>query len=78
MQATDRAVIVSAKAWLTENKPIWLCTITGTYGSAPRPVGSLFATDGVDRSGSISGGCLEDAFIEQLNEGKGKERELAE
>ncbi|TRX56369.1 XdhC family protein [Thalassomonas sp. M1454] len=66
MQLTDLEVIKQAQQWLKNGKDIWLCTILNTYGSAPRPIGSIFVTDGVTRSGSISGGCLEDAFIELI------------
>lgn len=67
MQLTDLEVIKQAQQWLNNGKEIWLCTVLKTYGSAPRPIGSIFATDGIKRSGSISGGCLEDAFIELIN-----------
>jgi len=70
MQLTDLAVIESVIDWLKQDKQVWLCTIVGTYGSAPRPIGSIFATNGVARAGSISGGCLEDEFIDMLAQGK--------
>jgi xanthine dehydrogenase accessory factor len=66
MQSIDLGVITQAKDWLDEGKTIWFCTILNTYGSAPRPIGSVFATDGKLRAGSISGGCLEDAFLEMI------------
>ncbi|NMP16764.1 XdhC family protein [Thalassotalea sp. Y01] len=68
MQLTDIAVLEHANTLLSNNHSFWLCTITNTYGSAPRPIGSLFITDGVQRFGSISGGCLEDAFVDMLND----------
>lgn len=49
-----------------EELPLWLCTVVRTYGSSPRPVGSLFLTDGKFRIGSISGGCLEQHFLNML------------
>lgn len=70
MQLTDKHVIKQAHEWLQKNKTIWLCTVLNTYGSAPRPIGSLFITDGKQRCGSISGGCLEDAFVDMLNDGQ--------
>ncbi|MCL1125726.1 XdhC family protein [Shewanella surugensis] len=69
MQLTDITVLKTTLDWLYQGQSVWLCTILNTYGSAPRPVGALFVTDGTHRRGSISGGCLEDAFIEMLNEG---------
>ena len=69
MQPVDLKVLSQVRRWLSENRACWLCTIVSTYGSSPRPVGSLFATDGAERIGSISGGCLEDYFATQLNSG---------
>lgn len=74
MQLTDITVLKTTLDWLYQGKSIWLCTILKTYGSAPRPVGALFVTDGTLRQGSISGGCLEDAFIDMLNEGHFKSK----
>ena len=67
MQLTDLNVLSGVRQWIAEGESFWLCTIIGTYGSAPRPCGSLFAWNGKQRLGSISGGCLEDAFIKQLD-----------
>ncbi|OBU13891.1 xanthine dehydrogenase [Photobacterium aquimaris] len=63
MNALDKQVLLDCQSWLQQGKPVWLCTIVSTYGSAPRPIGSLFATEGSIRSGSVSGGCIEDAFM---------------
>ncbi|WP_076542115.1 XdhC family protein [Shewanella sp. UCD-KL21] len=67
MQLTDLNVLSGVRDWMARDESFWLCTIIGTYGSAPRPCGSLFAWNGKQRLGSISGGCLEDAFIKQLD-----------
>ena len=67
MLFTDLQMLKDIQSWITNKEDFWLCTILGTYGSAPRPVGSLFAWNGKQRLGSISGGCLEDAFIQRLN-----------
>ncbi|MCG3811925.1 XdhC family protein [Photobacterium damselae] len=67
MNGLDKHVLLSSADLLAQDKTIWLCTILSTYGSAPRPVGSLFATDGKIRLGSISGGCIEDAFLTLIN-----------
>ncbi|MEP1215053.1 MAG: XdhC family protein [Marinobacter sp.] len=50
--------------WLNAGKRVWLCTITETWGSSPRPAGSWLAvsSDG-DWSGSVSGGCLEEDLL---------------
>lgn len=69
MSDSNVEVLRQSLTWLREGKTLWLCSIVATYGSAPRPRGALFATDGVARSGSISGGCIEDAFVAQLAAG---------
>ncbi len=55
--------------WLAEGRDAWLCTIARTWGSSPRPAGSMLAinSDG-DWSGSVSGGCLEEELIQQARE----------
>ncbi|WP_394165784.1 XdhC family protein [Photobacterium piscicola] len=68
MNALDKHVLLDCQTWLYQGKSVWLCTILSTYGSAPRPVGALFATDGDIRSGSVSGGCIEDAFMKLIQQ----------
>lgn len=68
MNALDKHVLLDCQTWLHQGKSVWLCTILSTYGSAPRPVGALFATDGDIRSGSVSGGCIEDAFMKLIQQ----------
>ncbi|MNK47539.1 XdhC and CoxI family protein [compost metagenome] len=70
MSDAQLEVLRQSLAWLAQGKGIWLCSIVATYGSAPRPKGALFATDGIHRSGSISGGCIEDAFVDMLARGE--------
>ena len=70
MSSGQLEVLRQSLAWLAQGKSIWLCSIVATYGSAPRPQGALFATDGSRRSGSISGGCIEDAFVAMLARGE--------
>ncbi|ROS01718.1 xanthine dehydrogenase accessory factor [Sinobacterium caligoides] len=70
MQLTDLTVLQQLNRWLQAGEDVWLCSVVSTYGSAPRPVGSLFATNGSQRVGSISGGCLEQAFFEKLIAGE--------
>lgn len=71
MQAVDHAVLTRVRDTLAAGEPCWLATIVATYGSSPRPVGSLLS---VDRNGeivgSLSGGCVEDDLIEKLLAGE--------
>jgi xanthine dehydrogenase accessory factor len=49
---------------IAENQKFATATVTQTWGSAPRPIGSmmLIAEDGT-MSGSVSGGCVEGAVV---------------
>jgi xanthine dehydrogenase accessory factor len=47
-----------------------LCTVLATYGSAPRAPGSLLAVNADGQwVGSLSGGCVEEDFLERVAEG---------
>ena len=66
MSAGDPSVIPSALDWLEEGRRVALATVIQTWGSAPRPVGSQLAIDGGGTFlGSVSGGCVEGAVIEE-------------
>ncbi len=70
MQAVDQAVIAQARDWLVAGAPCWLATVVATYGSSPRPVGSVFTCNHTGQSmGSLSGGCVEDDLVEKLAAG---------
>jgi xanthine dehydrogenase accessory factor len=70
MDNLDLGVLRTAADWLAEARGVVLGTITRTWGSAPRPVGSLVAVrdDGLI-AGSVSGGCIEDDLVAQLRAG---------
>lgn len=56
----------TAQNWLTEDTPFAIATVTQTWGSAPRGVGStLIITSDLKVAGSVSGGCVENAVIEE-------------
>lgn len=71
MNSMDQQVILQLSQWLEADKQCWLCTIISTFGSSPRPVGSLLACneDG-QYCGSLSGGCVEDDLREDILNGK--------
>lgn len=55
---------------MSAGSAVVLGTITRTWGSAPRPVGSLVAVrDDGQIAGSVSGGCIEDDLIAKVREG---------
>lgn len=71
MHAVDEEVIRKVQAWLDEGRNCWLATVIGTWGSSPRPVGSLLACDPDGHIvGSLSGGCVEDDLLEKLTRGE--------
>lgn len=70
MRHLDLQVITQALEWARDGDTLWLCTVLSTYGSSPRAPGSLLVARGDGRYvGSLSGGCVEDAFIEALRDG---------
>jgi xanthine dehydrogenase accessory factor len=70
MQSSQQQIISHVESWLKSKRPVWLCTILKTWGSSPRPIGAMMACtmDG-ELVGSISGGCIEEDFLEQLRDG---------
>lgn len=70
MLSSQQQIITHVAKWLAADKPVWLCTILKTWGSSPRPIGAMMACtlDG-ELIGSISGGCIEEDFLEQLRDG---------
>ncbi|RLA56769.1 MAG: hypothetical protein DRQ65_02665 [Gammaproteobacteria bacterium] len=67
MDSINHQVIATLAGWLDEQLDCWLCTIVKTWGSSPRPIGSLLACNSRGEvSGSLSGGCVEEDLIEKL------------
>ncbi|WP_150913614.1 XdhC family protein [Marinobacter halotolerans] len=71
MQSLDYRVIEQAVEWLASDRTVWLCTVLSTFGSSPREPGSMMvaASDG-EHLGSLSGGCVEDDFLERVTNGE--------
>jgi xanthine dehydrogenase accessory factor len=67
MDGVDLTVLRHARDWLRAGHEVVLYTVVETWGSAPRPVGSLLALRGDGRvEGSVSGGCIEDDLLARL------------
>jgi xanthine dehydrogenase accessory factor len=59
----------AALAWQDGGQAVALATVVETWGSAPRPAGSLMACNAAGTFvGSVSGGCVEVAVIEAARE----------
>lgn len=72
MDPLDLAVIRTACAWLDSGHRVMLATVVATWGSSPRPEGSMMALREDGRSvGSVSGGCIEDDLIARYSTAHG-------
>ena len=64
MRSEAGDVLAEAQRWRDERLGVALATVVETWGSSPRPAGSLLALN--ERSafvGSVSGGCIEAAVV---------------
>jgi xanthine/CO dehydrogenase XdhC/CoxF family maturation factor len=65
MTAPEQNVLETAAAWIGQGRKVALGTVVKTWGSSPRPTGSQIAIrDDGAFVGSVSGGCVEGAVIE--------------
>ncbi|AVP57476.1 XdhC family protein [Pulveribacter suum] len=64
MENLDVTVLRALRDWRLAGRGALLATVVRTWGSSPRPVGSIMAL-GADGAvvGSVSGGCIEDDLI---------------
>ena len=72
-------VLITARDWRLGGHQVALATVISTWGSAPRPVGSqLVVNNDGQFIGSVSGGCIEGAVIQEALESMadGKPRTL--
>lgn len=69
--STDREILQTAIHWLEQGHRPLLVTVARTWGSSPRPVGSLMLLreDGM-HNGSVSGGCVEEDLLARYREGQ--------
>jgi xanthine dehydrogenase accessory factor len=69
MENLDVMVLRTLRDWRQADQRALLATVVRTWGSSPRPVGSIMALreDGTV-VGSVSGGCIEDDLIYQYTQ----------
>ena len=70
-QADDTEVLEGALGWLQSGHRVALATVIKTWGSSPRPPGSLMAMNSSGQFvGSVSGGCVEDTLLARYRDGE--------
>lgn len=71
MRSLDLQVLSQLCQWLQKGESAWYCTVIETWGSSPRRPGSLMVchSSGV-MVGTLSGGCVEEDLLEQLQSGQ--------
>ena len=67
----DIEILGTARDWLQAGQRVALATVIRTWGSSPRPPGSLLAMNNAGRFvGSVSGGCVEETLVARYREGE--------
>ena len=71
MNSIDIDVIRTALNWCDKGHRVVMGTVIRTWGSAPRPPGSMMIIrDDGQVAGSVSGGCIEDDLIRRVAQGE--------
>ncbi|MBB5203205.1 xanthine dehydrogenase accessory factor [Inhella inkyongensis] len=69
MEDLDTLVLRQAAQWRDGGLAAVLVTVARTWGSSPRPPGSLMAINARGETvGSVSGGCIEDDLIQRIRD----------
>lgn len=64
-----REILPQVEQWLSEDKQVAVATVVSVWGSAPRRPGSrMGVSSGLEVAGSVSGGCVEGAVIEEAQQ----------
>ncbi len=68
MKSSSHQVLTVLDNWLSDGHTADLVTVVSTFGSSPRPVGSIAAVrDDGKLVGSVSGGCVEQNLVEHFS-----------
>ena len=72
MENLDVMVLRTLLEWRQRDQKAVLVTVVRTWGSSPRPIGSIMAlSESGATVGSVSGGCLEDDLILRFGSSSG-------
>ena len=71
-------VLSTIQTWLAKDKKFAIATVIKTWGSSPRPIGSvMLVSEDMEMAGSVSGGCVEGAVVKSaiacLEKGEGEQ-----
>ncbi|WP_233839001.1 XdhC family protein [Paraburkholderia sp. ZP32-5] len=70
MDSVNLEVLKASQRWIAAGHRVLLVTVVKTWGSSPRPEGSMLVVrDDGAVTGSVSGGCIEDDLIERVRRG---------
>jgi len=68
-ETSEQDLLAIALGWRGAGQRAAVATVVSTWGSAPRPAGSLLVCNEAGKfAGSVSGGCVEIAVIEAAAE----------
>lgn len=68
---SETEVLRTAADWLEAGREVALVTVARTWGSSPRPAGSLMVMErGGGWEGSVSGGCVETDLLNRYRQGE--------
>lgn len=77
MNKLDITVLEQIQVWRKKGLEVVLVTVAHTWGSSPRPIGSMLAWCANGQFvGSVSGGCIEDDLLKEFAEQPPKKVEL--
>ncbi len=69
LKAETDETLAQALAWKKQGLSVAIATVIKTWGSSPRPAGSQMAiSERGTMAGSVSGGCVEGAVIQEALE----------
>jgi xanthine dehydrogenase accessory factor len=80
MENLDVMVLRTLRDWRMAGQRALLATVVRTWGSSPRPIGSIMALSEAGAVvGSVSGGCIEDDLIYRFTQaysGQGEDKQI--